>query len=66
MTELNAGSVGAGGTGNLREKTKIGIGRLVYDMRPSLAPRASDLIAIDPGSGSAAARRVRLDGPTGR
>jgi len=65
VTELNAGSVGAGGTGNLKEKTKIGIGRLVYDIEPSFLPRAADLISIDPGSGSSTARRDRLDEPPG-
>lgn len=63
VTVLNPGSVGAGGTGNLTEKTAIGIGRLVYDIRPSFVPRAADLISIDPGSGSATARRDRLDEP---
>jgi predicted phosphodiesterase len=60
---INGGSVGAGGTGNLTEPTKMGIARLIYTREPSFQPLAADLVEIDPGSGSATARRERLDEP---
>lgn len=61
VTVLNGGSVGAGGTGNLAEPTDIGIARLIYTNEPRFQPLAADLVAIDPGTGSATARRERLD-----
>jgi predicted phosphodiesterase len=61
---VNGGSVGAGGTGNLTEPTKMGIARLIFTREPSFQPLAADLVEIDPGSGSATARRERLDEPT--
>jgi predicted phosphodiesterase len=60
---INGGSVGAGGTGNLTEPTKMGIARLIFTSKPSFQPLAADLVEIDPGSGSATARRERLDAP---
>jgi predicted phosphodiesterase len=61
VTVLNGGSVGAGGTGNLKESTKIGIARLSYETKPRYQPLAADLVQIDPSTGSATARRQRLD-----
>ena len=61
VTVVNGGSVGAGGTGNLTEPTDYGIARLVYTTKPAFQPLAADLVSIDPGSGSATARRERLD-----
>jgi hypothetical protein len=61
VTILNGGSVGAGGTGNLAERTEIGIARLIYATRPSFDPLAADLVSVDPGTGSSSARRERLD-----
>jgi predicted phosphodiesterase len=63
VTVVNGGSVGAGGTGNLTETTKMGIARLIFTSRPAFQPLAADLVEIDPGSGSATARRERLDEP---
>ena len=60
-TVINAGTVGAGGTGNLLEREKIGIARLSYEAEPSFEPLAVDMVTIDPRSGSATARRERLD-----
>ena len=57
---INAGTVGAGGTGNLLEREKIGIARLSYEEKP-FQPLAVDMVTIDPRSGSATARRERLD-----
>jgi predicted phosphodiesterase len=61
VSVVNGGSVGAGGTGNLTERTPIGLARLIYTVKPSFQPLAADLVSIDPGSGSATAERQRLD-----
>jgi putative nucleotidyltransferase with HDIG domain len=63
FTLLNGGTVGAGGTGNLSEGAKIGVARMTYAAGGSFAPLAADLVEIDPGNGSATARRFRLDEP---
>jgi hypothetical protein len=34
---------------------------MIYTTEPTFRPLAADLVAIDPGSGSATARRERLD-----
>ena len=62
-TIVNAGTVGAGGTGNLLENSKVGIARVTYETQPTFTPLAADLIEIDPGTGNATARRERLDEP---
>jgi predicted phosphodiesterase len=62
LTVINGGTVGAGGTGNLDESAKIGAARMIYaTVNGGVAPLAADLVEIDPGSGSATARRYRLD-----
>jgi hypothetical protein len=61
VSVVNGGSVGAGGTGNLTERTPIGLARLTYTIKPSFQPLAADLVSIDPGNGSATAQRRRLD-----
>ncbi len=60
-TVINGGSVGAGGTGNLAEPTKMGIARLIFTSEPSFQPLAADQVEIDPGTGSSTAKRERLD-----
>ena len=60
---INAGTVGAGGTGNLLEREDVGIARVAYETEPRFTPLAADLIEIDPRSGNATARRERLDEP---
>ena len=62
-TVINAGTVGAGGTGNLLERADVGIARVAYETQPRFTPLAVDLIEIDPRSGNATARRERLDEP---
>ena len=64
LTTVNPGSLGGGSTGKLAEGGgDIGLARLVYDRVPKFAPRAADLVQIDPGDGSAQAQRHRLDEP---
>ena len=60
---VNGGSIGGGGTGNLAEDapTDVGIARVVYTADPAFRPLAVDLVSIDPSTGSATARRRRLD-----
>jgi predicted phosphodiesterase len=60
FTVVNGGSIGAGGTGELAEEpTAVGLARVVYAAAP-FRPLAVDLVSIDPGTGSATARRERL------
>jgi outer membrane receptor protein involved in Fe transport len=63
VTVVNGGSIGGGGTGNLAERvtTDVGIARVIYAIEPAFRPLAADLVSIDPSSGSATARRRRLD-----
>jgi predicted phosphodiesterase len=63
VTVVNGGSIGGGGTGNLAEPatTDLGIARVIYTPEPAFRPLAVDLVSIDPSSGSATARRKRLD-----
>jgi predicted phosphodiesterase len=63
VTVVNGGSIGGGGTGNLAEDapTDVGIARVIYAADPAFRPLAVDLVSIDPSSGSATARRERLD-----
>lgn len=61
---VNGGTVGAGGAANLGEHSNIGVARMLYaDGDGGFAPLAADLVEIDPGNGSATARRFRLDQP---
>jgi hypothetical protein len=60
VAEVNGGTVGAGGTGNLSEAQGIGLA-IVSFRRDPFAPLAADLVRVDPGSGAGEARRVRLD-----
>jgi predicted phosphodiesterase len=61
LAVLNSGTAGAGGVSNLDERRPIGIAVLTYRARPTFSPVAADLVAIDPGTGSARAQRTRLD-----
>jgi hypothetical protein len=64
VTVVNGGSIGGGGTGNLSDDaTDIGLARLSYSLTGGFEPLAADLVAIDPGTGAATARRDRLDQP---
>lgn len=61
VIEINGGTVGAGGTGNLSEHEPLGLAILTYERTPRFSPLAVDLVQIDPGTGSARAVRRRLD-----
>jgi predicted phosphodiesterase len=63
VTVVNGGSIGGGGTGNLAEPatTDLGVARVIFTTEPAFRPLAVDIVSIDPSSGSATARRDRLD-----
>ena len=64
VTVVNGGTVGGGGATNVEDGAAIGVAALTYRTRGgAFAPLAADLIEIDPGDGSATARRERLDAP---
>ena len=60
VAEVNGGTAGAGGTGNLDERQPIGLATVTYREAP-FAPLAVDLVQVAPGTGAGSARRVRLD-----
>jgi hypothetical protein len=59
IVEVNGGTLGAGGTGNLGEGDDVGLAVVTVRRRP-FAPLAVDLVQIDPADGSATAQRVRV------
>ncbi|HWH94932.1 MAG TPA: metallophosphoesterase family protein [Baekduia sp.] len=62
LLEVNGGSIGAGGTGNLAdERSNLSLAIVTYRLKPTALPLAVDQVTIDPGSGGASARRVRVD-----
>jgi predicted phosphodiesterase len=63
LVELNPGTAGGGGTGNLEKGQPIGLAVLIYARGAGFRPLAADSVEIDPGSGSASARRVRFELP---
>ena len=60
VTIVDGGSIGGGGTGNLTEQTPVALAQMAYEASP-FRPLAVDLVEIDPGRGSATARREPLD-----
>ncbi|HWI73698.1 MAG TPA: metallophosphoesterase [Baekduia sp.] len=62
MLEVNGGTIGAGGTGNLAdERSDLSLAIVTYRLQPTALPLAVDQVTIDPGTGGATARRVRVD-----
>jgi hypothetical protein len=57
LVELNGGSAGGGGTGNLADDQPFGLAVLLYD-RGAFRPRFADTIEIDADSGAARAERL--------
>jgi predicted phosphodiesterase len=61
FVELNGGTVGGGGTGNLEKGQPFGLAVLVYARSGGFEPEAADLVEIDPHRGSARAERFRIE-----
>ena len=61
VVEINGGTAGGGGTGNLTEGQDIGLAVVSYRLEPTFLPLATDLVSIDPESGAATARHEPLD-----
>ena len=57
LVELNGGSAGGGGTGNLADDQPFGLAVLLFDGNP-FRPRFADTIEIDADSGAARAERL--------
>ncbi len=58
LVELNGGSAGGGGTGNLADDQPFGIARLLYATDGGFQPRFADTVEIDADSGAARAERL--------
>jgi predicted phosphodiesterase len=63
LVELNGGTAGGGGAGNLDEGQPIGLAALSYALADGFEPLAADTVEIDPRSGAASASRTPI--PTG-
>lgn len=63
VIQVNGGTVGAGGTGNLGDGEPIGLAVVTYRAPKAgeFDPLAVDLVQVAPGTGEGSARRVRLD-----
>jgi predicted phosphodiesterase len=61
FVELNGGTVGGGGTGNLEKGQPFGLAVVIYAREGGFAPTAADLVQIDAHGGSARAERRRVD-----
>ena len=61
LVELNGGTVGGGGTGNLEKNQPFGLAVLVRGRSAAFAPLLADTVQIDAGTGAAKAERARLD-----
>jgi predicted phosphodiesterase len=66
LVELNGGTVGGGGTGNLEKSQPFGLAVLTYAFsggrrEKGFEPEAADLVEIDAHRGSARAERFRIE-----
>jgi len=61
FVELNGGTVGGGGTGNLEKTQPFGLAVLTYTRDGRFEPEAADLVEIDAHRGSARAERFRIE-----
>jgi predicted phosphodiesterase len=61
LLEVNGGTIGAGGTGNLTDRANYTLALITYRLQPTPLPLAVDQVTIDPGNGDSSARRVRVD-----
>ena len=60
LLELNGGTVGGGGTGNLEKNQPFGLAVVLYGREGGFEPVAADLVQIDAHAGSARAERLRV------
>jgi len=60
FVELNGGSAGGGGTGNLADDQPFGLAVLLFDRTRGFMPRFADTVEIDADSGAARAERLPL------
>ena len=61
FVELNGGTAGGGGTGNLEKTQPFGLAVLTYTRDEGFEPEAADLVEIDAHRGSARAERFRIE-----
>lgn len=61
LVELNGGSAGGGGTGNLADDQPFGLAVLLFDRDGGFRPRFVDTVEIDADSGAARAERLPLE-----
>jgi predicted phosphodiesterase len=61
LVELNGGTAGGGGTGNLEKGQPFGLAMLIYAREDGFEPAAADLVEIDAHGGSAKAERFRIE-----
>ena len=61
LVELNGGTVGGGGTGNLEKGQPFGLAMLIYAREDGFEPAAADLVEIEAHGGSAKAERFRIE-----
>jgi predicted phosphodiesterase len=61
LVELNGGTVGGGGTGNLEKNQPFGLAVLVWARSRAFTPLLADIVEIDAVSGAAKAERRALD-----
>jgi hypothetical protein len=61
LLEVNGGTIGAGGTGNLGDRVDYTLALVTYRLKPTPLPLAVDQVTIDPGDGQSSARRDRVD-----
>jgi predicted phosphodiesterase len=58
LVQLNGGSAGGGGTGNLADDQPFGLAVLLFDRAGGFEPRFVDTVEIDADSGAARAERL--------
>jgi predicted phosphodiesterase len=61
LVELNGGTAGGGGTGNLEKNQPFGLAVMSYRDEGRFQPLLADVVEIDAQSGAARAQRSRLD-----
>jgi predicted phosphodiesterase len=62
LVELNAGTAGGGGTGNLEKNQPFGVGVLLFQRAGGFAPTYADTVEIDARTGTARAERTQVGG----